>query len=616
MDRSNPRFLFAALIEKAYLKVRGGYDFPGSNSGTDLWILTSWIPEQIFLQNDETTATTQQLWRRILNAFQYGDVLFTMGTGKLTKREEKALGLAGEHDYAVLDMKEVNDRRLLLVKNPWSEAPLWKCRLSLEHFREELDQESPTKDIDKSLAYSLDQSLADMDDLTPGTFWTDFNSIFHTFESLYLNWNPGLFSHRQDVHFTWNLSKQSTSPNNFGSHPQYALINIGQSVTTVWLLLSRHFKTGDWRQPLSSKSKPGFISLYAFLAKPPGQRVFTSSFPVHRGTYVDSPNTLLRFELPASTTYTIAVSQQSLPERDHNFTLSTFSLAPTAITAATDRYSNVYRHSSRWTVETAGGNPSSRTYPENPQFSLSVSAPSSDLVILLEAEDPEVQVNARLVWSRGTRVFDLRSRDIVADTGEYQRGCAFAEAADVKTGQYTIVCSTFTEGVVGPFSLRVASTQACMMKLLPPEGSGRLKARLPTAKFGAGVGRLLAPISTTRMTRFFLIARHISPAGQRGPTRTPLKLSVELGQGPYKVVLISSASSKGEIALEEDGGGYSDAPAGVRTADLDINPGMAKSNEGLWLVVQRLGEQVEVNVEVEVLSEGRVEVGAWGIGDG
>ena len=61
---------------------------------------------------------------------------------------------------------------------------------------------------------------------------------------------------------------------------------------------------------------------------------------------------------------------------------------------------------------------------------------------------------------------------------------------------------------------------------------------------------------------------------------------------------------------------FSDVPMGIRSRDLDISPMMCERG-GLWIVVERLGGRGGIDeVEVEVLSDGRVDVGLWGVGEG
>ncbi|KAK2765382.1 cysteine protease [Arachnomyces sp. PD_36] len=595
MDRNNPDLLWPALLEKAYLKVRGGYDFPGSNSGTDLWVLTGWIPEQIFLHHEDVTS--DQLWKRIFKPFISGDVLLTAGTGEMTEQEETGLGLVSKHDFAILDMKEVYGRRQMLIKNPWASG---EVRADIGQFRN-VSHSDPTPS---------QSSNSEDSQLSPGTSWVDYDHFFQNFENLYLNWNPSLFLFRQDIHFTWNLSTGGLTPGCFVTNPQFAVTS--RAGGTVWLLLSKHFQTGDYARSeenhqlieLSEDNEPGFISIYIF--KKDGQRVHLSDGAMHRGPYVDSPNTLARIEMPPRTTYTVVIAEQSLRRSAHNFSLLGFSSAPLSISHATEKYPNISKIQGAWTVSTAGGNADSPKYGCNPQFSLRV-LEKSGIVVLLETEDAGLATHVKVLWSNGKRVATVRPRDTLTDSGDYRPSCSMAEMGEMMRGKYTVVCSTFAPDQIGRFTLWVFSAAKCELKALPAESAGRLAVKSKLGVFVPGHDRILAPLTVPRLTRVKAIARLKSAFVEDKPlSSSHMLMTIEMGQGPYKDILASSG-----------GGDFGDAAPGLRIEDVDLRPGYEQRG-GVWLVVERIGTpggQVEEAVEVEFLCEERIEIGDWQNGD-
>ena len=531
----------------------------------------------------------QALWHRILKAFNYGDILITMGTGKLTEREERGLGLVGEHDYAVIDAREVEGQKLFLLKNPWSNGQIWKGQIRFQSPGRAMNKES------ESLEGLADERLPGREPLTPGTFWMSLNDVSQNFESIYLNWNPGLFSYRKDIQFRWDLTDSSFDDECLISSPQFNVHSIEPGV--IWLLLSKHFSSS--KNVDITKQDPGFLSLYSFNNE--GQRVVMGETAFAHSQYVDSPNVLLKLKLESNKLVTVAVSEQKLSRKMHSLSLSVLSFSPTELTPIdeTDLHSSVVRGA--WTSITSGGNASSFLYHTNPQYSITINQLSDISLLLRTTHSWPVQVT--LVWAHGKQVRSLTTRDIVGDSGEYRKGFAFAKLHQIAAGTYTIVCSTFERDQLGAFELSVGSTADYRLERVTAANTGRFTKQLEEAFWSPEMGRLLAPLRAVRLTRVSASAKscRLSTATNQ-PCASPLKVSIQHGRGPTARMIAVNGDDNYEDARN----------VGVHTTDVDILPEM--SLWGLWIVLDRLGSsssQHEEQVEVQVFSDQPVEVGGW-----
>lgn len=548
----------------------------------------------------------------------YGDVLVTVGTGKMSTRQERELGLEGQHSYAVLDMKETGNDRLLLIKNPWVEGKGWRGPRPTAVVTPDIS--TPGGDFVSSVDSCHGDGVPSLERPHPTTFWIGLESVIQHFESLYLNWNPGLFHHRQDIHFEWNLETKSPGVC-IVDNPQFAFV--AKTSGPVWFLLSRHFRDSpseakedsdafndgtvrlESQMNVPGEAQKGYMSIYVCNGN--GERLYMKDTYLESSDYVSTPQCLLRWNAEASMSYTVVIDQDDLPQSLYTFSLSAFSNSVITLEHARPRYSLQKAEEGAWTRQTAGGGTGSARYFENPQYSLEIRRRTS-LALLLASTDHEHPLHVKLALGHGKRIYRLQSRDILTDSGNHRSGCVFAEIKDIQPGLYTIICSLFEPGQTGAFTLRIDSLDDVVLKTIPRDGAGLLCMKLSPACFGANIHKVAAPLLPHRLASYTIVARFLRATSPRSldlgkPPRSPLRFGVEIGRGPERRFLI--ASERGE---------YADSTT-IRSDSVNIDPTMAKLGD-LWLVLDRLsgpGGPVEEWYDVEIFTDvpQACSVGVW-----
>ena len=502
--------LYVAIIEKAYMKLHGGYNFPGSNSGIDLYCLTGWIPEKVYFDEEgDHSQTSDRAWQRLLSAHKYGDCLVTIATfSEMTDADETLTGLVRGHAYAVLDIKQAGRLRMLKVKNPWSHRP-WRGKFS------NVDKGSWTGGLKAALGI---KSQADFDAMErDGVFWIEFMDAKRFFKRFYLNWNPNLFSYRFSMHDTWPVKQGPKNDRYFmGSNPQFSFkldygAGVGATsgqVVSVWILLSKHmnssstkkFKTFQGSESLqeSEDDEEDYLTCHVF-SNTDGKRVYAPEKRFVSGLYTNDPHNLIRFDVdPAilnmdsgTVAYTFVLSQLS-KSRDISYTITVLSTRPFLLNRTPGLPSNQIPIQDAWKEGiSSGGSLSHEFFNINPQYRLTVyKNPTEVHFQMFYPADIQGSIsvfsNSTMIPVGATRVEDVgkgvkiipdrtdvaAEDDEVMSSGPYRTGYCHCSGV-LPVGTYNVILSNYQPSMVGGLRGVCASgSKNVSLEAIPHEGAG------------------------------------------------------------------------------------------------------------------------------------------------
>ncbi|GAA5859581.1 hypothetical protein JCM8547_006151 [Rhodosporidiobolus lusitaniae] len=443
--------LWPSLLEKAYLRLMGGYNFIGSNSANDLYTMSGWLPESIALR---TGFRSESTWTRIFGAFRLGKCVLTVGTGKETDEALSSAGLVPSHNYAVVDLRERNGKREIVLVNPWRNAT------------------RPTAD---SWTTGLREALDDEEEDHPGALVADWETLPAHFASIHLNWDPAVFDHSSTVHIS---ASPSSTPSVSSKHRHSTRLRLQLDSqpsfsSEVWLFLARHSSNPlgkDEYIGLTVSSSNGSSAAPMQLKLEDTSSMTDNLFFLYR--FLPEPSTFI---------YDLAISHEGT-SASFSFTLQAFSNIKHKLEDGPTPLPYSVSLQGSWSGSTAGGNHTCCTFLNNPQYVVKLSPPPNTSPAAQAAARGELEVvaemgkdtpvNVKLLYAGGKRVGDFEDRDIVAGASTYSYGLDSLRKTALSPGSYTLILSSFSPLHSAPFSFSVRSSLPVEVTPIPPEGAG------------------------------------------------------------------------------------------------------------------------------------------------
>ncbi|KAG7091220.1 hypothetical protein E1B28_010271 [Marasmius oreades] len=439
-DKSRKPAFWPSLVEKAYMKLMGGYDFLGSNSSIDLHTLIGWIPEHLNIKS--STFERERTWTRLIDGFtRVGGCMVTVGTGKDQQSSQIPFKLLASHSYAVIDIRADGNERIVTILDPW---------------------------VRPSDTSAISERPSRIMKLT-------WSQVLNVFEGIYISWDPKIWPESLIHHGSWRPQDTTISS------VRVAMQSSTDEDDEILVLLSRHIE--------DTRKTSEFIALKVQLEDEEVEILAANHDSDHaistKGSYTNSPHILAR--LPISRSYlseqssailSISVLYDGQLTTEVGYTISVYAKSHLKLTWGKRPETTMFVETipGSFNNRTAGGNPTYPSFMFNPQYHLRLSPERASVrtkgrVMLTVEGSKDLPMQIMVVWSQGQRIIEPSEKDIVTTSGPYSYGVARL-STQLLPGDYNVIVSAFEPGYTGDFKVTVASSLRFNLANVPQESAG------------------------------------------------------------------------------------------------------------------------------------------------